>query len=189
MIKLVESKITGLYEIIPNKHIDERGTFIKIFHKNTFLEKGLITEFAEEYYTISYKGVLRGLHFQIPPQDHIKMVNCVVGEVIDVVVDLRVGSPTYGKYEIFNLNENKGNIVYIPSGMAHGFYVVSKEAILLYKVSTIYSPLHDAGIRWDSVGIPWPDNNPILSERDRNFLNFDEYKSPFIYKNEKEVLL
>ena len=176
-----ESKIQGCSELLPLVRRDDRGAFIKTFHKELFIKHGLETEFAEEYYSVSTKGVLRGLHFQTPPCDHTKMVYCVDGEVIDVVVDLRVGSPTYGEFEIFNLNSDKANIIYIPKGMAHGFYVCSESATMVYKVSTVYSNEHDSGILWNTVGIPWPTNNPVISSRDDSFIAFRKFSSPFLF--------
>lgn len=159
-----------------------RGRFVKVFHKQTFAEKGLETHFAEEYYSISHKNVIRGLHFQLPPMDHVKMVYCVQGEVLDVVLDLRVGSPTYGEHVLFELSAAKANSIYIPKGMAHGFCAVSELAILVYKVGTIYSPNHDAGVLWNSAGIAWPTKQPILSARDQSFPTLDKFISPFRYE-------
>jgi len=175
------NKIPGCYEIIPKVFEDHRGRFVKTFHRDIFQSFGLETEFHEEYYSVSSQNVLRGLHFQRPPQDHVKLVYCLVGEVMDVVVDLRLGSPKYGKFEQFNLSATKANMVYIPSGLAHGFYVVSETATLMYKTSTVYSPNHDAGILWNSVGIPWPNLDPVLSERDQKWETFAAFKSPFQY--------
>lgn len=181
MFNIKKTKIPGCFEILPEIFKDDRGAFVKIFHQDIFALNNLESHFSEEYYSFSYKSVLRGLHFQIPPLEHTKIVYCVSGEVIDAVVDLRLNSPTYGKYELFNLSATTANIIYIPPGLAHGFYVASRDAILLYKVTTVYSPEHDAGIHWNSVGIPWPDANPTISKRDINFLTFSEFKSPFIF--------
>lgn len=109
------------------------------------------------------------------------MVYCVYGKVFDVVVDLRVGSPTFGEFETFELSAEKANMIYIPRGLAHGFYVLSEHAIMMYKVSTVYSPEHDTGILWNSVGIPLRDENPFISKRDSEFLPLKDFKSPFIY--------
>lgn len=181
-LNIKSNKLPGCYELLPEARKDSRGVFIKTFHQDVFSEHQLVTRFAEEYYSVSHKGVLRGMHFQTPPYDHIKIVYCVYGEVFDVLVDLRNGSPTYGQFEIFQLNSKEGNMLYIPSGLAHGFYVTSEQAVLMYKVTTIYKPDHDSGILWNSIGIPWPDDCPFVSERDRGFLGLDEFKSPFRYK-------
>lgn len=182
MFDLKPSSLAGCFEVQPKVFSDERGRFIKIFHEQAFAEQGLETGFAEEYYSLSHKNVIRGLHFQLPPMDHVKMVYCVAGEVLDVVVDLRVGSPTYGQHALFELSADKANSIYIPKGMAHGFCVRSEQAIMVYKVSTVYSPTHDAGISWDSVAIPWPIGEAIISARDRGFQTFEKFESPFRYE-------
>lgn len=179
-----KTKIPGCYEIIPKRIMDVRGSFTKTFHKDVFLENGLDIQFAEEYFSISRKGVLRGLHFQLPPDDHVKIVYCLSGGVIDVVVDLRIGSPTYGGYEMFQLTADQVNMIYIPKGLAHGFYVTEEPAVMLYKTSTVYNPESDYGIHWSSLGVPWPDKTPIISERDGNFPHFHQFRSPFSYPTE-----
>ena len=179
MFDIKPNKISGCFELQPKVFEDTRGRFIKVFHEQAFIEKGLETHFAEEYYSISNKNVIRGMHFQLPPRDHVKVVYCVQGEVMDVVVDLRIGSPTYGQYATFELSAEKANSIYIPKGMAHGFCVLSELAIMVYKVSTIYSPEHDAGISWDSMGIPWPTKEPCMSDRDKSFQPLTNFKSPF----------
>lgn len=182
MFDLKPSKLEGCFELQPRVFEDARGKFIKIFHEQAFSAQGLETNFAEEYYSVSYKNVIRGMHFQLPPMDHVKMVYCVEGEVMDAVVDLRVGSPTYGQYALFELSAAKTNSIYIPKGMAHAFCVRSEQAIMVYKVSTVYSPAHDAGVLWKSVGIPWPTHELILSARDQSFPPFDKFVSPFRYE-------
>jgi dTDP-4-dehydrorhamnose 3,5-epimerase len=178
-VKIIPTTISGCFELQPKLFEDSRGRFVKVFHKQAFAELGLETAFAEEYYSISYKDVIRGLHFQLPPMDHVKMVYCVEGEVLDAVVDLRVGSPTYGHYELFELSSDKANSIYVPKGMAHGFCALSEQAIMVYKVSTVYSPEHDAGVLWNSVGISWPLELPCISDRDKSFPTLAEFKSPF----------
>ncbi len=185
-MRIIPTKISHCYQIIPDIFEDNRGRFVKIFHHDLFKDKGLNTHFAEEYYTVSNQGVLRGLHFQKPPMQHTKMVYCVSGEVMDAVVDLRIGSPTFGRYELFTLDAKLANIIYIPPGLAHGFYVTSQCARLVYKVSTVYSPEHDAGILWNSAGIPWPEGSPTLSSRDCTFPLLADFESPFHYQSEQE---
>ncbi len=162
-----ETAIPGCYELTPRILSDERGVFVKTFHEGIFKEHGLTTDWREEYYSVSRRGVLRGLHFQLPPHDHDKLVYCTAGVVLDAVADLRKGSPAYGGHVMLELSAEKGNMLYIPRGLAHGFYVKSEAATMMYKVSSVYAPEHDAGILWNSAGIPWPDENPILSDRDR----------------------
>lgn len=181
-VDIGRTKIPGCLEILPKIFKDDRGLFVKTSHQDVFEERGLETHFEEEYYSLSYQGVLRGLHFQLPPMDHVKLVYCVLGKVMDVVVDLRIGSPTYGDFEIFQLSSEKANMIYIPKGLAHGFYILSDNEVMMYKVTTVYSEKHDTGILWNSAGIPWPDEKPIISKRDSEFKPFKDFKSPFIYK-------
>ena len=181
-MKIINSEIPGCYEILNTIHNDSRGTFVKTFHSPTFKKFGLNTLFEEEYYSISFKNVIRGLHFQLPPHDHIKLVYCILGFVKDFVVDLRVGSPTYGKHLSIDLSSEKGNMIYIPQGLAHGFCGLSKTSTLVYKTSSIYSPKKDTGIKWDSAGISWPNETMIISERDNFFLTLEEFNSPFRFK-------
>lgn len=183
MFTKIASPIPGCFEIQPRVFDDERGRFVKVFHRDAFNEMDLQTEFAEEYYSHSWRGVIRGLHFQIPPMDHTKLVYCLQGDVLDVVVDLRVGSPAFGAVATFAVSASKGNYVYLPKGVAHGFCVTSDEATLVYKVSTVYSAQHDTGVLWNSVNVDWPAAHPILSERDRAFSPFSEFASPFVYEN------
>ena len=178
-MKKIETTIKGCFELQPNIFKDDRGRLVKTFHKDSFLTLDLATDFTEEYYSISKKGVLRGLHFQVPPQDHIKCVTCLSGKIFDVVVDLRKESPSYKQYFSIELDAEKGNMLYIPKGLAHGFYVLSDDAIFLNRTTTVYDPSCDTGIKWDSCGIKWPVSNPILSEKDQQMTPFDKFKSPF----------
>tara|TARA_B100001093_G_C26774255_1_gene991589 strand:- start:416 stop:982 length:567 start_codon:yes stop_codon:yes gene_type:complete len=183
-MKIISTKIPGCYEILPIVRKDPRGYFVKTFHSPTFKKFGLVNSFKEDYYSLSFKNVIRGLHFQLPPYDHVKLVYCISGNVKDVVVDLRIGSPTYGKHLSINLSDNKRNMIYIPRGMAHGFCTISKTSTLVYKTSTIHNPDKDTGIKWDSAGISWPNINQIISDRDKSFLSLKELNSPFKFKKE-----
>ena len=185
-LKIRELSIPGCFEIQPDVLKDKRGSFVKTFHWDIFCKHGLTTNFAEEYYSCSKKGVLRGFHFQLPPHDHIKIVYCVSGTIMDVIVDLRVGSPTYGEYAAFELSGEKANMLYLDKGIAHGFYTKSDSALVMYKVTTVYAPEHDAGILWNSAGVPWPDDMPVLSKRDKSFPPFCQFESPFIYVGRKD---
>jgi len=178
-MKKIETAIVGCFELQPRVFNDERGRLVKIFHKDSFLGLNLETDFTEEYYSVSKKNVLRGLHFQNPPHDHIKCVTCTSGKIFDVVVDLRKDSPTYKQYFTIELDAEKGNMLYIPKGLAHGFYVLSKTAIFLNRMTTVYEPSCDAGIKWNSCGIKWPVENPILSKKDQQMITLDKFKSPF----------
>lgn len=180
-MKVSPTSIPGCLLIDPFHAADPRGSFTKIFQHSAFSAAGLQTEWREEYFSVSRRGVLRGLHFQTPPHDHAKVVHCLAGTCLDAVVDLRLGSPAYGRHETFELDAARPRIVYIPSGLAHGFCATSDNSILLYRTSTEYEASHDCGIRWDSAGIPWPTENPILSDRDRGFAPMADFASPFRY--------
>jgi dTDP-4-dehydrorhamnose 3,5-epimerase len=129
MFKIEPSKLAGCYKFSPKIIADVRGRFVKIFHEPSYAALGLETNFAEEYYSVSHNNVIRGLHFQVPPMDHVKIVYCLEGHALDVVLDLRVGSPTYGQFELFELNSNNSSSIYIPKGMAHGFCALSENTI------------------------------------------------------------
>lgn len=174
-------QLQGCFEIQPYVFDDVRGRFVKTYHLPTFREQGVEAPEAEEYVTTSNVNVLRGLHFQVPPMDHVKVVYCISGRVLDVVLDIRVGSPTYGKHVTTELSGEQANMIYIPRGMAHGFYVLEGPAIMVYRVSKVYSRDHDKGILWNSAGILWPTRSPIISDRDSEFPEFVAFDSPFDY--------
>ena len=180
--KINESRIKGLFEITPKILSDVRGAFIKTYHKESFEEIGLEFDLAEQYFSTSKKGVIRGMHFQLPPYAHAKLVYCITGGVLDVLVDLRKGSPTFGQYDCFELSAEKHNILYMPVGLAHGFRALSDDVIMLYNVSTTYHKEEDTGIRWDSFGFDWKVENPVLSGRDLSFQSLHEFVSPFVYE-------
>lgn len=184
-LDIKQTKIPGCFELFPEILRDERGFFVKTFHEDMFRKNGLRAHFSEEYFTFSHRGVLRGLHFQMPPMDHVKLVCCVYGKVFDAVVDLRANSPNFGDFETFELSADKSNMIYIPEGLAHGFYVRSETAIMSYKVTTVYSPQHDAGLLWNSVNIPWPCDNPVISDRDSELTCIKYFNSPFVYGKSK----
>jgi dTDP-4-dehydrorhamnose 3,5-epimerase len=179
MIERVETAVPGFLELRPPVREDGRGRFVKVFHEGDFARLGLATAWAEEYYSVSTHRVLRGLHFQLPPHDCAKLVYCVSGSVMDVGVDLRVGSPTYGRHATLDLSAARGNMAYLEAGLAHGFYVREGPATLVYKVTAVYAPDADTGILWSSAGIAWPDPGPVVSERDRGFAPLARFDSPF----------
>lgn len=182
MFELVPTVIPGCIEMRSLVHRDARGCFVKVFHRQAFAAAGLNADYPEEFYSVSHRGVIRGLHFQWPPMDQAKLVYCVDGEVQDAVLDLRLGSPSYGRHALIELSAQAGNMVYIPRGLAHGFCVLSETATLVYKVSTMYSPTHDCGVLWNSAGIPWVATEPVLSERDCAHPPFEAVLSPFSYE-------
>ena len=153
---------------------DRRGAFVKTFHAGDFQGLGLAVDFRESYYSVSHRDVIRGMHFQLPPHAHDKLVYVTQGEIVDVVVDLRADSPTYRQHVALPLAAHR-HAVYIPRGCAHGFLTLSDTATVVYAVTGVYAPAADAGIRWDSIGYEWPVSAPIVSDRDAGFLSLADF--------------
>ncbi len=162
--------LDGIFEINNKKFEDYRGLFIKTFHEELFKENGLEYSFKESFYSISRKNVLRGMHFQLQPHDHAKLVYVTSGEILDVVVDIREKSPTFGSYYSTKLSFENAKTLYIARGFAHGFLTLSEQATVVYLTTSIHSPESDSGIRWDSFNFNWGTSSPILSNRDKNFM-------------------
>lgn len=158
---------------------DDRGTFVKTFHDKTLRDAGIQFELKESYFSYSKTGVIRGMHFQLPPHQHSKLVFCPRGAIMDVIVDLRSGSDTYGTYCATELSGSNNLAYFIPEGFAHGFKALTEDAITYYLVSSEYSREHDTGIRFDSFGYDWNVASPIISERDLSFCGLPEFDSPF----------
>lgn len=173
--------IPGVSEIRCRQFRDQRGNFAKTFHVDAFNAHGLATDFREEFYSVSHRRVLRGMHFQMPPHEVTKLVFVVQGAIMDVVIDLRVGSPAFGRHVKISLDATIANMVYVPAGMAHGYYVLSESATVVYKMTGTYAPSADTGIAWNSAGIAWPDSSPIISRRDAELASLEAFRSPFIY--------
>ncbi len=183
-MRMNQLELLGCFEIFHDKFHDARGDFVKTFHADIFNAHNLMTDWREEYYSISKKSVIRGMHFQMPPSDHAKLVHCISGEAIDVIVDLRKGSPSFGKYITLRLGGDRNNSVYIPTGFAHGFVSCTDECVMHYKVTSVYSAEHDRGILWSSLGYDWPVDSPIVSVRDMQHPPLSEFDSPFIFDRE-----
>ena len=179
LFEKIATPLEGCFELQPIVRKDNRGAFIKTYHEPTFKELGLSTEFKEEFHTISVKNVIRAMHFQLPPEAHIKLVYCAEGAVMDVVLDLRKNSATYGKFHVVTLDASKGNSLYIPIGLAHGYKVLSEHSVVIYKTTTFFDAACDTGIMWNSCGIDWQCDTPILSERDKKHPSLAEFDSPF----------
>lgn len=158
---------------------DYRGSFVKIYQRSKFIEQNFQSDFSECYYTDSKKGVIRGMHFQLPPHNHAKLVTIIHGTVVDVILDLRKNSNTFLRYYSVELSRENRKSIYIPSGCAHGFGVLSNSAIVCYMTSTEHMPSHDVGIRYDSIGYKWEISNPVLSVRDTTFPTLSEFMSFF----------
>jgi len=178
-MKFTETDIKGLYHISPLVLSDTRGTFVKTFNKDVFLNAEFDDSFTESYYSVSNKNVIRGMHFQTPPHDHTKLVYVSRGAIMDVVLDIRKASATFGKSLTFELNEYNREMLLIPKGCAHGFLSLEDNTIMTYLQTTVYNADHDCGIKYDSFGLDWKISNPVISERDSRFAGFDEYVSEF----------
>lgn len=183
--KFVDTGIKDLYIIEPNVFGDNRGYFMETYNKQDFLQAGLTMEFVQDNESKSSKGVLRGLHFQTQHTQG-KLVRVTRGEVFDVAVDLRKGSPTYGQWKGVLLTEENKKQFYVPEGFAHGFLVVSDEAVFNYKCTDFYAPEFEGGVMWNDpdIGVKWPlegINDIILSDKDEKHKSFKELDLPFKY--------
>ena len=180
-MKINKTVIEDLLVIEPQLFKDERGCFYESYNKNK-LDKIAKIIFVQDNESRSGKGVVRGLHFQKPPFEQTKLVRCVNGKILDVVVDLRVSSKTYGKSYSVELSSKNNKQLLVPKGFAHGFQVLSEAAIVSYKVDNYYNPKADSGIIWNDkdLSIDWNlDIKPILSVKDLKLIPFKELKSPF----------
>jgi dTDP-4-dehydrorhamnose 3,5-epimerase len=172
-MKFIKTSLSGVFEIENSKFEDCRGSFVKTFHKDIFIENGLEYNFKESYYSVSKKNVLRGMHFQLPPHDHAKLVYVVDGDILDVALDISQKSTTFGDYFSTRLSCKNAKALYIEKGYAHGFLTLSKSATVVYLTSTVYASKYDAGVHWDGFGFDWKGvKNPITSKRDSSFNKF-----------------
>ncbi len=179
-MRIEKEVLNGVVLIQPLALKDDRGDFVKIFNTEWYLKMNIPFIGMEEYYSISKKNVIRGMHFQKPPHDYTKIVHCIKGRALDVVLDLRKGSNTYGMCKSFEISSKNKKIVYIPSGFAHGFMSLEDDTTILYKVSSVHSKSNDVGIHWNSFGFKWPCNSPIVSARDQEHPKFaSNWQSPF----------
>lgn len=171
---LIEAKAFG----------DHRGFFMEIYKRSEFEVHGIPTDFVQDNYSYSVRGVLRGLHYQKHPKAQGKLIFVVRGEIFDVAVDIRKGSPTYGKWVGVVLSGQNRRLLYVPAGFAHGFCVLSEEAYVVYKVTNEYAPELDRGILWSdpTLGIPWPIKQPILSPKDAQLPLLKDADNNFVYE-------
>lgn len=173
--------------IHPKRFGDDRGWFTEVYNEKTFDAAGIKARFVQDNHSLSRPaGTLRGLHFQTPPCGQDKLVRCIAGSIFDVAVDLRRGSPTYGKWVGAELSDENGRQLFIPTGFGHGFVTLTPDAEVTYKCSSLYAPAHDAGVRWDDpdIGVIWPlpaGVAPILSPKDEKAPLLRDFDSPFEY--------
>ena len=178
-MKVASTLLSGVYTINMPISLDMRGKFVKTFNDIWFEKNNLCIDFKENFYSVSLKDTIRGMHFQLPPMDHEKLVYVPKGRIIDVVLDLRKDSNTYGNFIDIELSDRNNIAVYVGKGFAHGFKALEDSTFTFYSISKSYSQEHDCGIRWDSFGYDWQIKDPIISERDNNLINFGEFSSPF----------
>jgi dTDP-4-dehydrorhamnose 3,5-epimerase len=180
-MEIIETKIKDLLIIKPDVFLDERGYFFESYNKQRFLEHGLDMTFVQDNESQSTKGVLRGLHFQKPPYTQGKLVRVVKGAVMDVAVDLRQGSPTYGQWESVVLTEGNKFMYWIPEGFAHGFVCLEDHSVFTYKCTNVYNKASEGSLRWNDpdLNIQWIIEDPILSEKDKVSPLFKDFVTPF----------
>ena len=177
-MEFLERKLKGVYEIILNPHLDKRGFFMRTFDLESFKNNDLDTNWVQENHSCSEKkGIIRGLHMQLPPFSETKLVRCTYGAVLDIFVDLRENSETFGQWDGMELSAENKKMIFIPRGFAHGFCTLTEVSEVLYKVDNVYSKTHELGILWNDreLSIDWPVQDPILSEKDSNNLTLTQF--------------
>ena len=183
-MKIFPTSLPGVYVLEPRLFKDERGYFVETFNKKIFEMLGIEGDFIQDNQSLSIaEGTIRGLHFQTNPEAQTKIVRCVSGSIYDVAVDIRKSSPTYGQWVGVELSAENGHQLVVPIGFAHGFCTLEPNTIVSYKVDNYYSPEHDDGIAFDDpdLGVKWPTNHPILSEKDKNLPRLKDSTHNFIY--------
>ena len=179
-MEIFNSKILGCKIIHYFVSEDSRGKFNKTFDFSKLQDLGIEFNIKESYLNTSTKNVIRGMHFQNPPHDHQKLVSCIGGKILDVFLDIRKNSITFGKFQSVELNESDDIIIYLPKGIAHGFLSLEKNSRVLYYTDSKYHKDFDNGILWNSFGFDWRNiNHPIISDRDKNLIPINQFKSPF----------
>ena len=176
-------EIPDVILIEPKVFRDNRGFFMETYKYSEFQKNGISYEFVQDNHSKSQRGVLRGLHYQLKPMEQGKLVRCIKGRIWDVAVDIRKGSPWYGKWVAVELSEENKLMLWIPPGFAHGFIVLEDDTEVVYKVTKEYSPELERGIIWNDpdINIKWPIENPILSEKDKNFPMLKDAENNFSY--------
>lgn len=180
-MEIVKTNISDLYIVKPTVFEDNRGYFFESYNKEAFLRNGIDQNFVQDNESKSAKGVLRGLHFQSPPFDQGKLVRVMHGAVLDVAVDIRKNSPTYGHWASVELNHDNKWMYWVPPGFAHGFVTLEDNTVFFYKCTNVYNKESEGSIRWNDpdLNIDWKIENPTLSEKDKVSPLFKEFISPF----------
>lgn len=182
-MKFIETGFPGLYEIEPRVFEDARGYFYESYSKAVFKNQGIDVDFVQDNQSMSQKGVMRGLHFQAPPFAQGKLVRVINGAVLDIALDIRKGSPTYGKYHSVLLTEQNKKLFWIPTGFAHGFSTLEDNTVFAYKCTDVYNKLSEGCVLWNDtiLSIDWQIENPIISEKDVHGTPWEEFESPFTF--------
>ena len=178
-MEIEETFISGLKLIHLNKFTDTRGSFLKVFNEEFFAQNGLETGFKESYFSVSHKNAIRGMHFQLPTYEHTKLVYLNQGKILDVVLDIRKRSKTFGQFYSIKLDSINPILVYIPIGCAHGFLSLEDNSIVSYMQTSVYNKDYDTGILWNSFGMEWKTENPIVSDRDNSFIKLETFNTTF----------
>jgi dTDP-4-dehydrorhamnose 3,5-epimerase len=189
-MKVLSTALKGVLLIEPSVFEDKRGFFMESYQQKKYMDSGIESNFIQDNLSFSVRGTLRGLHYQLP-HAQAKLVQVIKGEVFDVTVDIRSGSPTFAKWTGVHLSGENRRQLYIPEGFAHGFCVLSETAIFTYKCSDFYSHDSERGILWSDpdIGVDWPVENPVLSEKDRNYDYLKDVPPEFLPIYEKRQLL
>lgn len=182
-MEIIKTPIEGLLVIKPDVFADNRGYFFETYNEEKFRQLGLRTDFVQDNESCSSKGVVRGLHFQAPPFAQAKLIRVVRGSVLDFALDIRRGSPTYGRYFSVKLDDIEKNMFFIPEGFAHGFLTLEDDTVFSYKCTALYNKQSEGGLLWNDkkLNIDWTIAEPILSDKDKLWGKFDEFTSPFDY--------
>lgn len=179
-MQLVETEFSGVHLLQSKLLKDQRGSFLKLWQEDLFAAALPHTKIREIYTSRSLRGAVRGLHFQVPPHEHDKLIFCLHGKIFDVCVDLRRSSATYGKHFTVELGDEFGLGVLVPRGFAHGLQALTDGALIVNALSAEYAPSAERGIAWDSCGIHWPIADPLLSDKDKAQPRLADFKSPFV---------
>ncbi len=183
-MQIIDTPLKDVKIIIPVIYRDNRGYFSEVFQTEKFKKLGISDNFIQDNQSYSNYGTIRGLHYQVGKNAQGKLIHVIAGKILDVVVDIRFGSPTFGKHFSIELSEENHKMSWIPAGFAHGFSVLSKNAIVFYKCTAIYSPQAERGILYNdsNLAIDWKIENPKVSDKDNNYPMFKEIKKDFIFK-------
>ena len=182
-MKVIETGFSGLFELEPRVFEDARGYFYESYNKSLFEQIGIREEFVQDNQSLSQKNVVRGLHFQAPPFAQGKLVRVITGSVLDIALDIRIGSPTYGQYHSVLLTEKNKKLFWIPAGFAHGFCTLEDNTIFAYKCTDVYNKSSEGCVLWNDqdLAIDWGIANPIVSEKDQEGTAWRDFKSPFAF--------